>query len=251
MGFLALIIFPFLTSFGLVGQEIAITIESGVLPIVDGIGSFETEWKQSSEYVKTYEDGTKLALRAVHDRDNVYLLLDTVTDSKINKNGDFGTVCFDIMNNGGHMPQNDDYCFLVAQGSKTFVTYQGGSNFGINNFLNKIPNPEGIEAHAGISNEFNRYSSIPHAIYEFKIPTEVITRSNTYGFYFAVYDADTRTVYSMSEKFQRYPYVPSPDQWGRLVSPDNSLPEFHAIQLILILSSVLLIVSSTRIVKMH
>ncbi len=155
------------------GEEIAITITSGQLPIIDGIESYNVEWKQSAEHVVEYHDGARLALRSVHDRDNVYLLLDMITDTVIDKNRDFGIVCFDTKNDGGDRPKDDDYCFLATQGSNASITYSGGGEFGLKLYLNKIPNPNGVKAIAGVSNRFDRYTDIPHAIYEFKIPTEL------------------------------------------------------------------------------
>ncbi len=238
-------IFPFLSLAN--GEEIAITITSGQLPVIDGTGSYATEWKQSAEHVTSYPDGARLALRSVHDRDNIYLLLDMITDTVINKNRDFGIVCFDTKNDGGDRSKDDDYCFLATQRSNASITYRGGGDFALNNYLNKIPNPNGAKAIAGVSNQFDRYTDIPHAMYEFKIPTEIITRSNVYGIYYAVYDADTGKVYSWPEStIATYPYVPAPDQWGRLVSPDNSLPEFQNVSIAALTGILLFTVLITR-----
>ncbi len=230
------------------GEQIAITITSGQLPIIDGTGSYSTEWKQSAEHVVSYPDGARLAFRSVHDRDNVYLLLDMITDTIIDNNRDFGIVCFDTKNDSGDRPNDDDYCFIATEGSNVFITYRGGGDFGISDYLNKVPNPKGVKAIAGISNKFDRYTEISHAIYEFEIPTEIITRANVYGIYYAVYDANTGKVYSWPENFDsRYPYVPAPDHWGKLVSPDNSLPEFSSASIAVLAGVLIFFVIATRI----
>ncbi len=238
--FVPLIIFPFFSLAN--GEEIAITITSGQLPIIDGTGSYATEWKQSAEHLVSYPDGARLALRSVHDRDNVYLLLDLISDTVVNNNRDFGIVCFDTKNDDGDRPDENDYCFVATEGSSTFVSYKGGGYFGISNYLDVIPNPTGAKAIAGISNKFDRYTDVPHAIYEFRIPTALLTRSNLYGFYYAVYDANSGKVYSWPVDVNTgYPYVPAPHQWGKLVSPDNSLPEFQPPQIVFALTMVLLL----------
>jgi len=231
------------------GEEIAITITSGQLPVIDGTNSYNVEWKKSAEHMVEYPDGARLAFRSVHDRDNVYLLLDLITDTSIDNNRDFGVVCFDTKSDGGDRPKADDYCFLASQGSHTFITYQGGGNFGINNYLNKISNPQGVIAVGGISNEFDRYTDVPHTMYEFKIPTGLITRSNVYGVYYAVYDAPNGKVYSWPVNAVAYPYVPAPDQWGKLVSPDNSLPEFPSTSVAILAGALLLIALVMRTIS--
>ncbi len=61
-----------------------------------------------------------------------------------------------------------------------------------------------------------------------RIPTDVINRSNVYGFYVGVFDQSENTLYSWPPSAtSHYTKIPSPSTWGTLVSPDSSLPEFH------------------------
>ncbi len=106
-------------------------------------------------------------------------------------------------------------------------TIQGGSFINTQNYFKKIQNHHDFIAIGNISNENDRYSKIPHSTYEFKIPTEVITRSNIYGIYVGVFDKSQSITYSWPETTSHYSKIPSPSNWGHLISPDKSLPEFN------------------------
>ena len=98
----------------------------------------------------------------------------------------------------------------------------------MNGNFKKISNHPDFIAMSDVSNENDRYSKIPHASYEFKIPIELVDRSNIYGFHIAVYDDYSKTVYSWPQNAttdSQFTIV-SPSKWGELVSPDKSLPEF-------------------------
>lgn len=230
-------------------EKIFITITSKhTQPIIDGTGSYKNEWKDSSEDIFMYGDGARLALRSVHDRDNIYILLDLVTDTIENRYKDQAIVCFDSKDDGGDRPDANDYCFVAAFGSSSFITYRGGGQFAVNSNLDRIGNPEGVEAKAGVSNQFDLYTHVPHMFYEFKVPVELLGRSNTYGLYTAVFDGNTNALYNWpSINKENYPYIIAPKQWGKLVSPDNSLPEFPSTSVAVLAAIVLFTTLSTRI----
>ena len=90
-----------------------------------------------------------------------------------------------------------------------------------------------------ISDDQNRYTKTPHSSYEFKIPTDLVGRSDNYGIFVSVYDYESNSVYSWPIGIQSdVEKIPSPSTWGNLVSPDKSLPEFD-IPLLIIISSLL------------
>ncbi len=85
------------------------------------------------------------------------------------------------------------YC---PKADASVAVYQGNSIPAINGRFTKIPNDENFVAIGTASDKFDRYSTTPHASYEFKIPLDVIGRSNNYGFYISAYDTDPQNHYS-------------------------------------------------------
>ncbi|MBC8502936.1 MAG: hypothetical protein H8D35_07450 [Nitrosopumilus sp.] len=94
--------------------------------------------------------------------------------------------------------------------------------------MEKISNHKDYVAVGNFSDENDRYSKVPHTTYEFRIPTEIITRSNEYGIYIEVFDSNTgkKTFWPPSTQLENINNIPSPQNWGKLISIDNSLPEF-------------------------
>ena len=79
----------------------------------------------------------------------------------------------------------------------------------------------------GTSGENDRYVKIPHAAYEFKIPIEQIGFEDEYGFFMQVFDGDDVMTYP-NEHSGKYPQkIPSPKQWGLMISPDRSISSEH------------------------
>lgn len=188
----------------------------------DGKWSFETEWKQAS--LNTYAYGDEIMiLRSAHQGDFVYILIDMYTDVSVDKE-DKAIVCFDAGNEKNTIADSNDFCFMALMSIDTGITYQG-SKKGDHNFELVENHPELI-AIGGQSDENDRYSTIPHSSYEFKIPTEVIGRNSVYGFYLSVFDANSQNYYSYPLNITSISIFSSPSQWGEIYSPDKSLPEF-------------------------
>ncbi|HJJ22860.1 MAG TPA: hypothetical protein OQH54_04000 [Nitrosopumilus sp.] len=206
--------------------------------IFDGKWTFEREWKQSSlKEIHTEEDN--VYLRISHQDEFVFIFLDVLPDKQMERIVDKAIICFDTKNNKSEIPDVDDYCFIAAVGKQTGITLQGDSKIPRNNYLKNIKNHQDMIAIGGFSDENDRYSDIPHASYEFKIPTELIGRSDNYGFYASVFDYNSETVYSWpSINFENPNIIPSPSKWGDVISPDRSIPEMPVPLVIL---SVLLI----------
>ncbi len=210
-------------------EPIMITLSDYTYKIIfDGKWTDVAEWKESSLNTISYNDGAEIQLRTAHDRNFIYVLVDFVSDVNLDKESDSATICFDTSVDKT-MPDVDDYCVVAILDGKTFHVLQGDSMLGIDNNFRKISPPNGFIGIGSVSDENDRYSKVPHASYEFRIPTETIGRSNVYGFYVGVYDAHSNNLYSWPTEMepQKSNQIPSPNTWGELVSPDKSLPEFE------------------------
>jgi len=213
--------------------------------IFDGIWTDGREWKSTSlDEIRT--DQGIIYLRTAHQGNFVYVLLDVTIDTHLDKETDKAVICFDTTNDKTEFANSDDYCFIATLGKKTGSTLQGGSSLDTNDFQN-IQNPDGFIGMGGISDENDRYSKIPHASYEFRIPTDLIGRSDNYGYYVGIYDDFTKTTYSWPSEIVLDEFkIPSPKLWGEIISPDKSLPEFD-LPFLALVSSLVLILVITRI----
>lgn len=224
-------------------EQIFITISERMEDvIIDGKWSFSnqytTEWKASSENLLNFEDGAKIALRSAHQDNFVYIMVDFISDRTIDKGADRALVCFDTTNNKSTHPDEDDYCFMAVQGRKLPYTFQGGSNLSTTRHLVKISNHPDFLAMAGVSGKYDRYSQTDHTSYEFKIPTSLIDRKNVYGFYVEVFDYSSMKSYVWPNDVIEGAKlnIKNPLQWGEMVSPDKSLPEFGTPSLVIVIT---------------
>ncbi len=213
--------------------------------IFDGIWTNFSEWKASTLDHIRVDQGT-IYLRTAHQGNFVYVFLDVTIDTHLDKKADKAVICFDTENDKNEFGDSNDYCFTAILGKDVGSTLQGESSLVANNFQN-IPNVEGFIGIGAVSDENDRYSKIPHASYEFRMPTDLIGRSDNYGYYVGVYDYFTNTTYSwpseiVLDKFK----IPSPKLWGEIISPDKSLPEFE-LPFLALVSSLILILVITRI----
>ena len=217
------------------GEELPITLSTNLENVVfDGIWSYQTEWKPSS-LTQVKSDNSNFVIRYAHDYENLLILVSVVSDTTPSRISDKALVCIDSKNNGGNMPQKDDYCFVAKLGSSMPTTLQGGGFNAVQGHYQTIENHPKLIAVGGISGEWDRYSKIPHSSYEFKIPLEIIGKSNTYGIFIAIHDAESGNYFGWPSdvKMEKYPFIPEPNKWGLLISPDKSIPEFNLPFLIL------------------
>ena len=218
-------------------DEILVTVTDDADEIIiDGKWSFELEWKHSSENMVSYDDGTTFAIRSAHDYDNLYFLIDFVSDNYSSANSDRALLCIDGKANKNEIPNYDDQCFIVTQSSNTPVILKGGSHLASTGYWKNIAKEPDLLAAGGISSTFDRYSKHPHTSYEFKIPIETISRSDVYGIFIQVFDANSEKFYSWPKDAtnEKYPFIPTPNSWGEIISPDKSIPEFKDAILIMI-----------------
>lgn len=227
--FVVLLLFP---NFGFAETDpILISKSVGMKNVIfDGKWTFTAEWKPSSWNQLNYDDGKIIHLRTAHQDEFLYVFVDFISDTTLDKNSDNALICFDTKNDKTEIANSDDYCFSTSLDSKTSFTYQGGSPISTKSNFKKIPNPESMIAISSVSGDKDRYSLIPHTNYEFKIPIEILGRSNVYGFYLGVYEQHEKRVYSWPQDITDKTLfdIPSPKLWGEIRSPDNSLPEFSA-----------------------
>jgi hypothetical protein len=214
-------IFPL--SFAYADNVIPITLSSGMEKIqFDGKWSNELEWKPTSLYELHTDNGT-IYLRTAHQDNFIYLMIDVMPGTDMPSEKDFATVCFDTQNDKTEFPNANDFCFVSNLGKSNGIILKGNSSS-----YSEIKNTFGFIGIGAISDNNDRYYKTPHASYEFKIPTELVGRSNNYGFFFSVNEGNSQ--YSWPSNDMIY----SPNKWGNLVSPDKSLPEFEVIWFVMI-----------------
>lgn len=200
--------------------------------IFDGKWTTQTEWKSSS-WTELKFDNFTMQLRTAHQGDFVYVFLDAIDDTTSDQS-DSAMLCIDNKNT------TTDFCFRAIQGSIAGEVMQSSES----GFVT-IPSPAGLVAVGNVSDENDRYSAIPHASYEFRIPTDVIGRSDNYGFFVSVFDKSTQMYFNWPTNATRTPDIPPQNLWGKLVSPDKSLPEFD-LPLLILLPSLALVFYFTR-----
>jgi hypothetical protein len=228
-------------------EQIPITI-SGLMDniIWNGKWTFYDEWKESSLYTLTYDDQTTMQLRTAHQGNFIYVFIDAVTMTHYTKGSDKAIICFDSKNNKSKFADDGDYCFGVALGSNNAFVLRGGSPLQQTDHYTKIVNSQVIGV-AGISDEEDHYSSIPHSGYEFRIPIDLLGRSDVYGFYLGVYNFHSNKIYTFPKNLSSTSQfeIPSPSQWGEIISPDKSIPEFP-LPIIALLGSFVAVIFITR-----
>ena len=210
-------------------QTIPITISSSMKNVIfDGKWTFLSEWKESSLTEMDGTDSGSIYLRTAHVGNYIYVMIDAVGVTHFEKNADRAIVCFDGKNDKAMIADADDYCVFATLGQNSTSVLQGGSLLGANSNFKKILTSDDFIGIGNISDENDRYSNTPHQSYEFRIPIDVMGRSNMYGFYAALYDTRENKIYSWPSMTYDSPLkIPSPNNWGEIVSPDKTLPEFE------------------------
>lgn len=201
----------------------------------DGKWTFYQEWKETSWNPIKSNENIVFHLRTAHQGSFIYVLIDAISDTNANIGSDKAVVCIDSKNNKSEFLDDDDYCFIIQLKEKNFndILFNKQNNFVIqgDSQLKSFKELEKIKVKefVGIgimSDKEDRYSTISHASYEFKIPIELLGRSDNYGFYVNVFDADSDVSYSWPEDIKLESFdIPSPLLWGNLISPDKTLLE--------------------------
>ncbi len=211
--------------------------------VFDGRWTFTQEWKPSSDEI--IRDSTIIHIRTAHQDNFIYVMLDAVTHTTIDNNKDFAMVCFDTKSDQSVKPDANYYCFKLYLGSDKAFTFQGTDQLGE---LKSVDNHVDLIAVAAASDENDRYSSVPHGGYEYRIPIELLGRTDHYGFYVEVFDFTDSITYTwpseinLESNFE----IPSPTKWGLIYSPDKSLPEYDVPMLVLVIGIFSIILLSIR-----
>ena len=213
----------------------------------DGKWSFYEEWKPTS--LDNMGEPALIYIRTAHLDNFIYILLDAVEDSTIDKNKDYAMVCFDTKTDQSVKPDANDYCFMVRLGSDKALTFQGSDQTGK---LKTIENHADLIAIGETSDENDRYSKVPHASYEFRIPIELLERTDSYGFYIEVFDNSKIKTYTWPTEIEsENSDTPSPAKWGIIYSPDKSLPEYDLPIVVLLLGTFSIILFSWKNKKLN
>ena len=223
-----------------ISEPILITKSSSMEHIIfDGKWTNYLEWKQSSHNQYTFDNGEIIIhLRTAHFENYIYVFVDPVNDLTLDEKMDEATICLDGKNNKSEIHDTNDFCFSVSLGNNEGSVFQGNSIEESITPMQIISNPDDFIAISSMSDENDRYTKTPHPSYEFKIPIELLERSDNYGFYLSVYDANLDKFYSWPKNSTRENFsdFPPPSQWGDIISPDKSLPELNLPLIILMIS---------------
>jgi hypothetical protein len=203
-------------------------------PTIDGIWTNSSEWSDATLIELSNGVNETANVRLKHDGIYVFVLIDFLTDV-VHNTYDQGGVCIDAANNGGGLPQTDDYLFsLLAGQAPTFLyTFRGTGNGNKSEdawSLTVVPEADG---QAGFAPGQYGNDSI-HMIYEFQIPCTIWPATSSYGFYVYVFDYHTSTFLEwpagagggwrrIAEGEPQY-VPPSPDHWGSIMG--DFIPEF-------------------------
>ena len=204
-------------------NSITVPISKGDLPKIDGAWNSPDEWKQASVTFVNFTDGTELVIKAKHDINSLYVLLEMSKDARMDGHG---VVCLDTLNDGGYYMETDDFCFTLGN---LVRVYQGNGKTTV--MMHEIPVSHDLRAARDLTT--SPYSSDEHVSYEFKIPLrEFGPVATEYGIYTA-FDTRGQTddftyYYSWPEfKTDSYLDVPTPRSWNKIsLSPDADVPEF-------------------------
>jgi len=212
----------------------------------DGRWTFTKEWKKSSH--NDIFDPGHIVIRTAHQDNYIYVMLDALADTTIDKTKDNAMVCFDAKSEQSVKPDSNDYCFKIRLGSNKAFTLQGSDS----GEFKPAGNHKDLIAVGGTSDENDRYTDVPHPTYEFRIPIELLERTNTYGIYLQVFDYSNATTYSWpSGIIIENPEIPSPAKWGIIYSPDKSLPEYDLPIVVLLLGTFSIILFSWKNKKLN
>ena len=117
-------------------NPIMITISTDMDKIIfDGRWTHETEWKRSSLDTLSYDDETIIQLRTAHQDNFIYIFVDAVTDTHLDKGVDRTIICLDGSNDKVAKTNADDYCFVATLDEKESFVLHGGSSLELNDYF--------------------------------------------------------------------------------------------------------------------
>ena len=194
--------------------------------ILDGKWSNAHEWKKSSETIITQDNKKSFALRYAHNYEQIFVLIDVVDDISANSLKDKSLLCFEAeTTESSIIDESKIYCFEKMLDGNLVTLIKNVET--LESSYKKIKNPPNVVATSGLSDQNDRYSKIPHISYEFQIPIDIIGRSNEYNVYVEVFDAETNSIMTWpSNPDVTESFLTNSTEWGKMISPDKSIPEF-------------------------
>jgi len=131
--------------------------------------------------------------------------------------------------------------FYDILGNNTPIILQGDPT--TNTGFKEIQPNQDLFALGNVSSDGDKYTTTPHTTYEFKIPTELVGRYSEYGFYYSVYEKNSDKYFTWPHFIQEndQQLISNSSQWGTIISPDKSLPEFNFSIMFLILISAIVV----------
>jgi hypothetical protein len=226
-------------------EPIMITISGTMEDVVlDGKWTTQAEWKSSS-WNELRSDDSVVQLRTAHQGNFIYVFVDHVADTTTDTVSDKAVICLTNENEVGN-----DFCFVADLRSDDGYVYEIDPENGLQKHSDQVV--EGFVAVGGVSDSNDRYSDMPHTGYEFRISTDLVGRSDSYGFFVSVYDSAKKEFFVWPDVQQgdNELGVAPPDLWGQIISPDKSLPEFDW-PLLVLLPSLALVFYLTRTRASH
>ncbi|MDH7563684.1 MAG: hypothetical protein QHH24_02205 [Candidatus Bathyarchaeota archaeon] len=226
---------------------------SSDIPTIDGQWTTANEWTDASETRLENTVNMTGYLRVKHNFTCIFILLDFATDYT-RSTYDIGGVCFDRLDNGGVLPQSDDYLFGIQAGQTPAQVdvFQGtGTGQYPRDAWARVSLVD-VEGKANYSHVNDPYEgSIDHRIYEFQIPCKYLGAAEDYGFYVFACDYHSNSMLewplgaggNWTRMQPLFNVPPSPQNWGAVT--DNFIPEFplntFALLIVLAFSAVMLI----------
>lgn len=225
-------------------QEIPITISQKMKDLIfDGKWTFVIEWKGSSLNSMRGED-EPIYIRTAHYENYIYVLLDVISDRKIDNN-DFSIVCMSTIADNSTESNVKQYCFKAGMGKNEARTLKW---FNEQEKFIEIKNHNDLVSIGSISDENDYYTKIPHASYEYRIPLDLFGRYDKYDFFVGVYDSAISKSFTWPQILETdlTSEIPSSQKWGIIFSPDKSLPEFEIPLLMLFLSLFSIVIFTSK-----
>ena len=209
---------------------------------LDGKWTHKAEWKHSSHNEMKYEDLNKIHFRSAHQENFIYFLIDFVSDERINLQNDSAILCLESGNNKTTTITSNVYCFETILGNTTNRIMQG--DLSSNSQFKELDDIPYLYIYGDVSSDGDRYNETPHTSYEFKIPTDLVGRYSEYGLFFSVYEHESKKYYTWPHgiQFNNDKLISEPNQWGSIISPDKSLPEFNfSIMFLLLIPTIIVL----------
>ncbi len=200
-------------------------------PTIDGKWTQQNEWSDAKEItLKREEQNHTVYIFIKHNTTHLFVLIDFLTDftqSSYDKAG----ICLDTNENGGQLPEPDDYLFSLCgtvYGVPLPPEIYRGTGHGENLEDAWIPHQiYNCQGKIGFTGENDPYENEKHRIYEFQINLKFFPETNHYGVY--IFVCDYHTNYSLLEwpenaggKWEKpsnpdpKQIPPPPDNWGSI-----------------------------------